>query len=56
MFSVCAPPHSSELDLDSAPAAKRPRQGDEEEEVDFTMASLAKGEVTKVSMKQMVLC
>ena len=40
------------MDLDAAPAAKRPREageGEEEEEVDFTMASLAKGKVTKVS-------
>ena len=39
------------MDLDAAPAAKRPREAGEgeEEEVDFTMASLAKGKVTKVS-------
>ena len=41
---------SSGLDLDAeAPLAKKPRvEGEEEEEVDFSMASLAKGEITKV--------
>lgn len=40
-------PNSSDLDLDAeAPPAKKSRV---EEETDFSMASLAKGEVTQVS-------
>ena len=40
---------SSDLDLDGPPEAKRPRGDDGgEEDVEFSMASLARGAVTKV--------
>lgn len=46
---------SSDLDLDSgAPPAKKPRNDAESDEVDFSMASLAKGEVTKVSKQHSI--
>lgn len=48
-------PFRSDLDLDSAPVAKKPcdngasNSQDDEDSVDFSMASLAKGDVVKVS-------